>query len=339
MAVSLDNRDSTLVSAIRVEPREQLVPYNSISGVVGDFLRESKKLYGGVNYIQKGASPMTTKTLNNKVKIPTIGFGTWKTAGEDCSTTIKTAIQAGYRYFDTASFYGTESGIGQALQESNIDRKEFFLASKVWKEEMGYDNTIQAFENTLKRLQTNYLDLYLIHWPIPIVGMPADTWKQLDLDTWKAMEDLYRSGKIRAIGVSNFLPHHLDNLLEHCDVVPAANQLELHPGYLQSAAVQYCEQHNILLQAWSPLGRGRVAQEPLLIELAEKYQVKNAQICLRFLLQKGYILLPKSSNISRMQENQDIFKFEISREDIFRIETLPQTGWSGEHPDYERIKI
>jgi len=276
-------------------------------------------------------------TLNNGVPIPCIGFGTWALAREG-SQTIAAAIEAGYRYFDTASFYGNEEMIGRALRESENPRGEFFLASKVWKTEMGYESTLEAFENSVRRLGTDYLDLYLIHWPLPDPKMPEEEWKELDAATWKAMEKLYKEEKVRAIGVSNFLPHHLEPLLDKCEIVPAVNQLELHPGYMQSAAVQFCENHDILLQAWSPLGRKRVMNLPLLIELAEKYRVSTARISLRFLHQSGCLPLPKASTPERMKDNQNIFDFTLSREDMYRIATLPQAGWSGEHPDYERIE-
>lgn len=274
-------------------------------------------------------------TLNNGVKIPCIGYGTYKTAEGDNAAIIKMAIEAGYRYFDSASLYGTEPYLAQAIKESHIPREEFFIASKVWKDDMGYEKTKKAFQKTLENLNTNYLDLYLIHWPIPTVGYKE--WKQLDIDTWKAMEELYKEGKIKAIGLSNFLPHHIENLIQNCEITPMLNQLEIHPGYTQEATIQYCKEHNIQVQAWSPIGRARVLKEPLLLELAEKYQVSPAQICLRFAIQKDIIPLPKSSSMERMKENQDIFSFEISKEDMYRLDTLPQIGWSGEHPDRERV--
>lgn len=276
-------------------------------------------------------------TLNNGVKIPCVAFGTYKAAADQTETVIVQAIKAGYRYFDTASFYGTESYLGSAIRTSGIDRSEFFIASKVWKEEMGYENTKAAFAQTLERLGTNYLDLYLIHWPLPTPEYRD--WKELDLDTWRAMEDLYLEGKIRAIGMSNFLPHHMENILQNCRVRPAVDQLEIHPGYAQVAAVRYCQERGIQVQAWSPLGRQRVANDPLLLELAQKYQVSVAQICLRYELQKQIIPLPKSSSLERMKQNQDIFSFAISQEDMYRLDTMPQTGWSGEHPDRERVKV
>lgn len=276
-------------------------------------------------------------TLNNGLQIPCLGFGTYKAAeGEDVSV-LKTAIEAGYRYFDTASFYGTEKYLGTAVRESGLKRAEFFLVSKMWKEEMGYDNTMEAFERTLKNLQTDYLDLYLIHWPKP--APDYEDWKKLDLDTWRALEELYSQGKVKAIGLSNFLPHHIENILENCTVRPAVNQIEFHPGYSQEAAVRYCEENGIRVQGWSPLGRMRLMSEPLIRELSCKYKVSAAQICLRYALQRGVIPLPKSSSLERMKQNQDIFSFDISKEDMYRLETMPPAGWSGEHPDRVRIAV
>lgn len=273
-------------------------------------------------------------TLNNGVQIPCVAYGTYKAAEGKTADTIREAIEAGYRYFDTASFYGTEPYLADAIRKSGISRKEFFIASKVWKTEMGYEGTKAAFQETLERLETDYLDLYLIHWPLPEAGYKD--WKTLDLETWRAMEELYRQGKIRAIGLSNFLPHHIENILQHSEVAPMVDQLEFHPGYTQEAAVRYCREHDICVQAWSPIGRGRVLEDSLITELARKYQVSAAQICLRFAVQEKVIPLPKSSSRKRMEENQDLFSFEISGEDMYRIKTMPQTGWSGEHPDRER---
>ncbi len=275
-------------------------------------------------------------TLTNGVTIPCIGFGTYKAAEGNSSDIILTAMEAGYRFFDTASFYGTETYLSEALKRSNLSREDIFITSKVWKAEMGYNATLEAFERTLKNLDTDYLDLYLIHWPrYSLEG----EWKEVCIDTWKAMEELYKEGRVRAIGLSNFLPHHVDVILDNCTVKPMVNQLEVHPGYTQEAAVLYSREHDMLVQAWSPLGRQRVLQDPLIMELAAKYNVSEAQICLRFLLQKGINVLPKSSSIERMRNNMDIFSFAISTEDMHRLNTLPQTGWSGEHPDYERVLI
>lgn len=275
--------------------------------------------------------------LNNGVEIPAVAFGTYKAADGKSADVIRTAIEAGYRYFDTASFYGTETYLAEAVRESGISRDEIFIASKLWKTEMGYDNVKKAFGRTLENLETDYLDLYLIHWPLPEPGYKE--WKQLDKETWRAMEELYQEGKIRAIGLSNFLPHHIENILEDCTVRPAVDQIEYHPGYSQEAVVQYCKERDILVQAWSPIGRQRVLTEGLVQELAEKYGVSPARICLKFAVQRGIIPLPKSSSMERMKENLDLYSFEMEQEDIWRLATMPQAGWSGEHPDRERVTI
>ena len=271
--------------------------------------------------------------LNNDMKIPCVGFGTYKAAEGNNGEVLKTAIEAGYRYFDTASFYQTEDFLGQAIRESNLPREDFFLVSKMWKDEMGYQQTKDALEKSLKRLGTDYLDIYLIHWPRP--SADCENWKELDLETWRAMEELQKEGKIRGLGLSNFLPHHIKNILENGTVKPVVNQLELQPGYMQQAAVQYCKEHGIQMQAWSPIGRRRILEDGLILELAGKYQVSPAQLCLRFLLQNDIIPLPKSSSMERMKQNMDLFHFEISEEDVSRLATMPQAGWSGEHPDPE----
>ena len=275
--------------------------------------------------------------LNNGVKIPCLGYGTYKAANNESADIIAMAIEAGYRFFDTASFYETESFLAEAIARSGLKREEFFITSKVWKSEMGYEQTLHAFSRTLNNLSTDYLDLYLIHWPR--YELKTDTWKQVCIDTWKALEKLYKDGKVKSIGLSNFLPHHIDLILENCEIKPMVNQLEFHPGYTQDAAVNYCKQHNILVQAWSPLGRMRVMNHPLIIELSEKYNVSPARICLRYALQKGINSIPKSSSMERMKDNQNIFNFEITLEDMHRLDTLPQTGWSGEHPDFDRVPV
>ena len=266
-------------------------------------------------------------TLNNGMKIPCMGFGTYK------AVDFKTAIEAGYRYFDTASLYYTEEGLGQAIKDSGIPREEFFIVSKMWTDQMGYENVKVALEESLAKLQMDYLDIYLIHWPR--CSDNYDEWKSITADTWKAMEELQKEGKIRALGLSNFLPHHIKHILENCEIKPVVNQLELHPGYMQYATVKYCEEHDIRVQAWSPLGRFRMADNLLLTTLTEKYQVSFAQLCLRFLIQLGIIPLPKASSMERMKQNMDVFGFEIEEEDMYRILTMPECGFSGEYPDPE----
>lgn len=270
-------------------------------------------------------------TLSNGVRIPCVGYGTYKAADGNGSAVIRMALEAGYRYFDTASFYQTETYVAQALRDSGVSRSEVFLASKMWKDEMGYEQTKAAFQRTLKRLETDYLDLYLIHWPRPDAGY--GDWKQLDMDTWRAMEELYEAGKIRAIGLSNFLPQHIENLLQNGKIAPMVNQIEFHPGHTQEATVRYCQAHGIQVQAWSPMGRTRVLKDPLVQELAQNHGVSAAQICLRYAVQRQIIPLPKASSMERMKQNQDLFSFELTQEEMFRLDTMPPTGWSGQHPD------
>lgn len=269
--------------------------------------------------------------LNNGLENPCIGFGTYKAADGKSSEILAQAMRAGYRYFDTASFYETEEYLAEAMAETGVQREKLFITSKAWKTEMGYEQVKAAFERSLRRLGTEYLDLYLIHWPAAEAGNPD--WRTLDLETWRALEELYRAGRVKAIGVSNFLPHHLENLLQNCEVSPAVNQIEFHPGYTQELTVQYCQERGILVQAWSPLGRRALLENRTLQEIAGHYGVSVAQLCIRYALQRGIVPLPKSSSAERMKQNQDVFGFEISREDMYRIGTMAPDGWSGLHPD------
>lgn len=274
-------------------------------------------------------------SLPNGLSIPAIIFGTYKAAPDQDERTFRLAIDCGYRGFDTASFYENEEYLGTAIQESGIPREEFFLSSKLWKTEMGYENAKHALNQSLHKLKTDYLDLYLIHWPLPSPGY--EKWQALDLDTWRALEEAYEEGLVRSIGLSNFLPHHIDNIIQNCKINPMVNQLEYHPGYSQEAAISYCKDHNILLEAWSPLGRKRVLEDPLILSLAEKYSVTPAQICLKFAVQRGLIPLPKASDINRMKQNLDVFSFELEENDLYQLMCMPPSGWSGEHPDRDRV--
>ncbi len=281
---------------------------------------------------------MKTVILNDGNKIPEIGFGTYKSTDGSGYEVILDAIKAGYRSLDTAQLYENEEEVGRAVKESGIPREEFFLTSKLNRNLLGYESAKAEFEKTLKRLGTDYLDLYLLHWPRADYGKAGfEDWKELDAESWRALEELQKEGKIRSIGVSNFLPHHLENLLEHASVVPAVNQLELHPGYMQTVACDYCRNHGIALEAWSPIGRGRLKEDVILKELADKYKVSIPHLCLVFLHQEGIIILPKSSNFERMKENMILDDITISEEDMWRLRTMPQAGWSGEHPDCERV--
>lgn len=274
-----------------------------------------------------------TFILANGVEIPAVGFGTFRVKEGNGEQIISDAIAQGYRHLDTAAFYFNEEEVGNAVRKSGIPREKFFITSKVWRDNLGYEETHKAFEESLKKLHVDYLDLYLMHWPRP-TDLSAE-WKNLDVETWKAMEELYRAGKVRAIGVSNFLPHHLNNLMDRTGIIPLVNQLEFHPGYIQKAAVDFCQRLGIRVEAWAPLGRAKVFEDSLLTELAEKYHVSVAQICVRFALQCGVLPLPKSSSPERMKQNLDVFGFEIEDDDMHRLMTLPQLGWTGHHPDRE----
>ena len=275
--------------------------------------------------------------LENGVKMPCIGYGTYKCTDGSDERIVRMALDAGYRMLDTAAAYENEEYVGRAVRESKIPREEIFLTSKVWKTNLGYEKTKQSFEASLNRLQTDYLDLFLLHWPKP--DPEAENWKELDKESWKALEEFYHQGKVRAIGVSNFLPHHLEALMEEADVRPMVNQLELHVGYMQEAAVQYCKSWGIQVQAWSPLGRRRVLSEPAGEKMAQKYGVSAAQFLLKFLLQQKIAVVPKASSMERMRQNLELPAFEITQEDLYLLRCLPQIGWGGEHPDLERVMV
>ena len=276
---------------------------------------------------------MRTLKLNNGLTIPIMGFVTYKSELES----IVSALEGGYKYLDTASYYGNERDISMALEQTGVKREEVFIASKIWRSDMGYDSTIKSFSRTLENLRTDYLDVLMIHWPRP--NLELREWKALDLETWRAMEDLHSKGKIRALGLSNFLPYHSENILAHCRVRPSIAQLEFHAGHTQAFALEYYRREGIQVQAWSPIGRGRVLADELIIELAGKYHVTPAQVCIRFCIQEGVMPLPKASTPERLRENLECLDFEIDDEDISRIENMPPMGWSGEHPDRERVKI
>ncbi|MCR4647733.1 MAG: aldo/keto reductase [Lachnospiraceae bacterium] len=276
---------------------------------------------------------MKTFKLSNGIELPGIGYGTYlSTEGSKGDEAIRMALEAGYRYLDTASFYKNEEEVGKAVRESGIPREEIMTASKIWKTEMGYENTLKAFENSMERLGFDYLDVYLIHWPYNELSN-AD-WKETIRETWTAMEKLYEEGKVKAIGVSNFLPHHLDVILNDCKIKPMVNQLELHVGYMQTVAVEYSKKHGIVIQAWSPLGRKRIMEEETVVKMAEKYKKSVAEFLLGFLYQQDIMVLPKASNMERIKENLLIDDFTIDDEDMKFLLCLPQIGWSGEHPDF-----
>ncbi len=275
-------------------------------------------------------------TLNDGTKIQKIGFGTYNEAFEDNRKAILQAIECGYRFFDTASLYETERPLGNALKESGIAREEVIIETKLWIDEMGANGVKTALEKSLNRLQTDYIDIYMIHWPRQ-TGLDDENWKELDTETWHAMEEAVRQGKVRRLGLSNFLPLHLKNILDNCEIKPVVDQLELHPGYSQEAAVAFCKEKEVLPMAWSPLGRGRenaTIGNAILVRLSEKYGRSIQQINLRFLLQKGILPIPKASSKEHMEANLKVFDFELSEDDIMMLSCMPQTAWLGEHPDF-----
>lgn len=271
--------------------------------------------------------------LSNGMEIPAIGFGCYNEKGGDNLQIIKDAIDTGYTFFDTASLYETERDLGKAIKEKNVNRDSLFIQSKLWIDEMGYDNAKAAIERTLNRLQMDYLDVYLIHWPRQSSDSTPEEWKALQKETYRAMEEMVDEGLIKAIGLSNFLPHHLDNIFSFCNIAPVVDQLEFHLGYTQERARSYATEKGLQVQAWSPLGRGALFNDTSLNHIAEKYGVSLSQLALRFILQSGVIPLPKATAPQRQLQNLDIFNFEIEQDDFNFMACRPNTMWLGEHPD------
>lgn len=263
-------------------------------------------------------------TLYNGVKMPWLGLGVFKVKdGEEVVETVKTAIQAGYRSIDTAKGYNNESGVAQGIRESGIAREDLFITTKVWNGDQGYESTLAAFEASMERLELEVLDLYLIHWPV----------KGKYKDTWRALEKLHQEGRIRAIGVSNFQIHHLEDLMTEAKIKPAVNQVELHPLLIQSELREYCAKHQIQIEAWSPLGQGHLVEHPLLQTIAAKYNKTAAQVILRWDLQNGIVTIPKSVTPERIRENADLYDFELTAEDIEQINSLNENKRFGSDPD------
>ncbi|MBU2948209.1 aldo/keto reductase [Zobellia uliginosa] len=267
-----------------------------------------------------------TFKLSNKVEMPYLGLGTYQADNEqEVVDAVKNALNLGYRHIDTASAYKNEEGVGKGIRESNVARKDVFLVSKLWNADQGYESTLQAFEETLERLGVEYLDLYLIHWPV--VGKYKDT--------WRAMEKLYREKRIRAIGVSNFLQHHLEDLLEYAEIIPMVNQMEFHPYLVQQDLIDFCNVKGIQYESWSPFMQGKLfsLKNDIFRELTEKYKKSIAQIVLRYNLQKGIVAIPKSVHENRIKSNADIFDFELSKEDISYLDSLDKGERIGPDPD------
>lgn len=263
--------------------------------------------------------------LNNGLTMPQFGLGVWRIPPEEAASNVRAAIEIGYRLIDTAAIYHNEAGVGEGVRASGVPREELFVTSKLWNADQGYDRTIAAFEASLERLGMDYLDLYLIHWPQPMY----DTY----VDSWKAMEKLYKDGRIKAIGVSNFQPAHLERLAAECEVVPAVNQVELHPRLTQAAVRAYDEAHGIVTESWSPL-RGVIDDVPdVLHELADKYGKTVAQVVLRWHIQLGLVVITRSSKRERLEENRDIFDFELAAADVAAISALNRDERLGGNPD------
>lgn len=268
-------------------------------------------------------SKQDTYTLNNGVKMPVIGFGVYKIPEEQMKETIDAALDSGYRHFDTAAFYDNEKALGDALKETNVSREELFITTKVWNDDLGYEETLRAFETSLEKLQMDYLDLYLIHWPI----------EGKYTDAWRALEKLYEDGKVRAIGVSNFHSQHLEEVFRIATVKPMVDQLEYHPQLAQKEMKIFCDEHDIQMEAWAPLKRGVFFDEPVIQELVKKYGKTPAQIVLRWDLQTGVSTIPKSVTPERIQQNIDIFDFELTAEDMDQLDTLDTNNRLGKDPD------
>lgn len=268
----------------------------------------------------------STTTLHNGVKMPWIGLGVFKVQdGEEVVNSIKAALEVGYRSIDTAAIYKNEEGVGRAIAESNVPREELFITTKVWNANHGYESTLKAFDESMEKLGLDYLDLYLIHWPLPSQGKYVET--------WKALEKLYKDGRIRAIGVSNFKIHHLEEIIAHCEIKPMVNQVEYHPRFNQRELHAFCKENGIQLEAWSPLMQGGLLDDPVLVEIAEKYNKSTAQIILRWDLQTEVVTIPKSTKPHRIAENANIFDFELSQEDMDKINGLNQDKRMFADPD------
>lgn len=270
-------------------------------------------------------------TLSDGNKVPSLGFGTWKMENHEAAIAVKDAIKSGYRHIDTARAYQNEEGVGKGIQDSGIKREELFLTTKLFNGYLNREDPETCISESLKKLGVNYLDLLLIHWPATANYM--DEWQDYNLKTWRVLERYVKEGVLRSIGVSNFLPWHLEALLEKAEIRPAVNQVECHPGYIQRGVCQYCKNKGILVEAWSPLGNGNVLSDPRLSTIADKYSKNTAQLSIRWNLQNGVLPLPKASSQKHMVNNLQVFDFEITADDMLAIDSLPLLGYSGLDPD------
>lgn len=265
-------------------------------------------------------------TLNDGIQIPQLGLGVWQLDDDQAYDSSVAALKAGYRHIDTAMIYGNEAGVGRAVAESELDRDEIFITTKLWNTDQGYDSTLRAFDASMAKLGLKQLDLYLIHWALPK--------KNAYRDTWKAFVRLQEEGRVRSIGVSNFHPDHLQHIIDDTGVTPSVNQIELHPDFSQVDLVKFCKGLNIVTESWSPLGQGgALLSQPVLSQIAEKHGKTPAQVILRWHTQSQYIVIPRSSNPERIAQNLDVFDFTLDDQDLQAIAHIPQTGRLGPNPD------
>ena len=275
-------------------------------------------------------------TLKNGVTMPRIGFGTYNTSDDEACRVVCDAVEVGYRLIDTAAIYENEAGIGRALATCGVPREELFITSKVWNTHRGYDKTMESFNASCERLGVDYLDLFLIHWPANEKQFGAKA-EAINADTWRALEDLYKNGNVRAIGLSNFKPHHIEALLKHAEIEPMVDQIEFYPGRIQTETLEYCLERDLVVEAWSPLGRGKTLTNEAIAEIGARYGKSNAQVCLRWLIQLGMLPLPKSGNIERMKQNLEVFDFELTPEEMAVISAQENpTGrfWDADEIDF-----
>ena len=271
-------------------------------------------------------SSIPTLRLNNGIDMPQLGFGVFLVPADEVVEPVRAALDAGYRLIDTAKLYGNEEGVGRAIRESGVPRDEVFVTTKVWNSDHGYDATLRAFDESQKRLGLDVVDLYLIHWPTPQ--------RNLYVETWRALQQLHADGRVRAIGVSNFTPTHLQRLLDETTVVPAINQVELHPGFPQDELREFHQRHGIVTESWSPLGRGHgLLDDPAVATIARAHHKTPAQVVLRWHLQLGCVVIPKSTHAERIKENIDVFDVELTAEEMAQLSALTGPGRVGPDPD------